>query len=223
VLLDPQVSLFPQLGQVGSGARSLSTRFSPQLKRKHSLQFGRERRIPYEGSKVLVFGDLYRGGQFIRSRQGDMLQLSDRRMWVRLPFSMMPCVAIEAGVCPIPEKQGLVCERVHNCSILDDYMLHVSYADEEFTRMVQLKRVRRVCKDVMGVVRDVRLLWCLMCTRAIGKGDASRIRNPLLVQIKRGKDNPCVTHLTELKDKMRIKGLWNIFLARAKAFMSIFF
>jgi hypothetical protein len=90
------------------------------------------RRIPYRGSEVLVFGDLYRGGQFIRSREGDVLPLSNRRVWVRLPFSMMPCVAIEAGVCPIPEKQGLVCRRVHSCPYLDDWMLHVSYANEEF-------------------------------------------------------------------------------------------
>lgn len=54
------------------------------------------RRIPYRGSEVLVFGDLYRGGQFIKSREGDVLPLSNRRVWVRLPFSWMPCVSIEA-------------------------------------------------------------------------------------------------------------------------------
>jgi hypothetical protein len=42
----------------------------------------------------------------------------------------MPCVSIEAGVCPIPEMQGLVCGRVHNCSYLDDWMLHISYVNE---------------------------------------------------------------------------------------------
>ena len=61
-----------------------------------------------------------------------MLPLSNRWVWVRLPFSLMPCVAIEAGVCPIPEVKGAVCDRVHNCSYLDDWMLHVSYANEEF-------------------------------------------------------------------------------------------
>jgi hypothetical protein len=90
------------------------------------------RRIPYRGSAVLVFGDLYRGGQFIKSREGDVLPLSNRRVWVRLPFSLMPCVSIEAGICPIPEMQGLVCKRVHNCSYLDDWMLHISYVNEEF-------------------------------------------------------------------------------------------
>ena len=89
------------------------------------------RRIPYRGSDVLVFGDLYRGGQFIKSREGDVLPLCNRRVWVRLPFSLMPCVSIEAGICPIPEMQGLVCKRVHNCSYLDDWMLHISYANEE--------------------------------------------------------------------------------------------
>jgi hypothetical protein len=89
------------------------------------------RRIPCGGSKVLVFGDLYRGGQFIKSREGDALALSSRRVWVRLPFSWMPCVVIEAGICPIPEMQGAVCERVRNCSYLDDWMLHISYVNEE--------------------------------------------------------------------------------------------
>ena len=90
------------------------------------------RRIPYRGSKLLVFGDLYRRGQFIKSREGDMLPLSNHRVWVRLPFSWMPCVSIEAGICPIPEKQGAVCKRVHNCSYLNDWMLHISYTNEEF-------------------------------------------------------------------------------------------
>jgi hypothetical protein len=60
------------------------------------------------------------------------LPLFNRRVWVRLPLSWMPCVAIEAGICPIPEMQGAVCDRVHNCSYLDDWMLHFSYANEEF-------------------------------------------------------------------------------------------
>ena len=90
------------------------------------------RRVSCRGSKVLVLGDLYRGGQFISSREGDALPLSNRQVWIRLPFSLMPCVSIEAGICPIPEKQGLVCKRVHNCSYLDDWMLHISYANEEF-------------------------------------------------------------------------------------------
>jgi hypothetical protein len=90
------------------------------------------RRIPYRGSEVSVFGDLYRGGQFIKSREGDMLPLSNRRVWVRLPFSLMPCVSIEAGICPIPEMQGLVCKRVHNCSYLDDWMVQVLHEYEEF-------------------------------------------------------------------------------------------
>jgi hypothetical protein len=89
------------------------------------------RRIPYRGSAVSVFGDLYRGGQFIKSREGDVLPLSRRRVWVRLPFSLMPCVSIEAGICPIPEMQGVVCKRVHNCSYLDDWMVHVLHENEE--------------------------------------------------------------------------------------------
>jgi hypothetical protein len=89
------------------------------------------RRIPYRGSVLSAFGDLYRGGQFIKCREGDVLPLSNRRVWVRLPFSWMPCVAIEAGICPIPEMQGAVCDRVHKCSCLDEWMLHVSYANEE--------------------------------------------------------------------------------------------
>lgn len=88
--------------------------------------------IPLRGSKVTVFGDLYRGGQFIRSREGDVLPLSSCRVWVRLPFSLVPCVSIEAGVCPIPEMQGAVCERVHHCSYVDNWMLHISYANEKF-------------------------------------------------------------------------------------------
>ena len=79
----------------------------------------------------LFFGDLYRSGQFIKRREGDVLPLSGRRVWVRLPFSFVPCVAIEAGICPIPEKQGAVCDRVHKCSVLEDWMLHVVYANEE--------------------------------------------------------------------------------------------
>lgn len=90
------------------------------------------RRIPYRGSALSVFGDLYRCGQFIKSREGDVLPLSNRRVWVRLPFNLMPCVSIEAGICPIPEKQGLVCKRVHNCSYLDDWMVHVLQVNEEF-------------------------------------------------------------------------------------------
>jgi len=89
------------------------------------------RRISHRGSMPSVFGDLYRAGQFIKSREGDVLPLSDRRVWVRLPFSWMPCVAIEAGICPIPEMHGAVCDRVHNCSHLDGWMLHVVYANEE--------------------------------------------------------------------------------------------
>jgi|GEM_PF-3695411 len=89
------------------------------------------RRIPNNGSVLSAFGDLYRGGQFIKSREGDALPLSNRQVWIRLPFSWMPCVSIEAGVCPIPEMQGLVCNRVHNCSHLDDWMLQISYVNEE--------------------------------------------------------------------------------------------
>jgi hypothetical protein len=90
------------------------------------------RRISCRGSKVLVFGDLYRGGQFISSREGDGLPLSNRGVWVRLPFSLMPCVSIEAGICPIPEMQELVCKRVHNCSHVDDWMVRVLHVNEEF-------------------------------------------------------------------------------------------
>lgn len=90
------------------------------------------RRIPFRGSKVLVFGDFYRGGRLIKRRKGDLLPLSNCQVWVRLPFSWMPCVAIEAGICPIPEKDGLVCDRVRNCRVLDEWMLNISYANEKF-------------------------------------------------------------------------------------------
>jgi hypothetical protein len=40
-------------------------------------------------------------------------------------------VSIEAGICPIPEMQGVVCKRVHNCSYLDDWMVHVLHENEE--------------------------------------------------------------------------------------------
>lgn len=92
------------------------------------------RRVARGCLKFLFFGDLYRHGQFIRSREGHVLPLSDAFIWVQLPYSTVICVAIEAGICP---KEERICGRVHKCRELDDWIdevLALSDEDDGFER-----------------------------------------------------------------------------------------
>lgn len=86
------------------------------------------RRVTRVGSKFSVFGDLYRHGQFIRSGEGHVLPLSDARVWLQLPYSTVVCVAIEVGICPREER---ICERVHKCPVLDDWICGVLALSDE--------------------------------------------------------------------------------------------
>lgn len=86
------------------------------------------RRVDRAGSKSLFFGDLYRRGQLIRSREGDVLPLSEACIWVQLPYSTVVCVAIEVGICPKEERP---CERVHKCRVLDDWICEVLASSDE--------------------------------------------------------------------------------------------
>jgi hypothetical protein len=91
------------------------------------------RRIVSAG-KFWVFGDLYRDGQFIRSRESSILPLSHARVWVQLPYSTVVCVAVEAGICPKAERS---CERVHKCSVLDEWisgLIRLSDKDDDFEK-----------------------------------------------------------------------------------------
>jgi hypothetical protein len=84
------------------------------------------------GSKFWAFGDLYRDGQFVRSREGSILPLSHARVWVQLPYSTVVCVAVEAGICPKEERS---CKRVHKCSELDEWisgLIRLSDRDDGF-------------------------------------------------------------------------------------------
>lgn len=86
------------------------------------------RHVAREGSKFSFFGDFYRKGQFINSREGHVLPLSDGCLWLQLPYSTVICVAIEAGICP---KEDRTCERVHKCAVLNDWVDEVLALSDE--------------------------------------------------------------------------------------------
>jgi hypothetical protein len=86
------------------------------------------RRVARAGTKFLVFGDLFRHGQFIRSREGDVLPLSDACVWLQLSYSTVVCVAIEAGICPMEDR---ICERVRKCPVLDDWVCAILALSDE--------------------------------------------------------------------------------------------
>jgi hypothetical protein len=88
----------------------------------HKDTFFVVRRVIRKGSSFSFFGDLYRRGQFIRSREGDVLPLSFAAQWVQLPYSTVVCVAVEAGICP---KEECFCVRVDKCSILNEWISEV--------------------------------------------------------------------------------------------------
>jgi len=50
---------------------------------------------------------------------GHVLPLSDACLWLQLPYSTVICDAIEVGICP---RENRTCERVHKCSVLDDWI-----------------------------------------------------------------------------------------------------
>jgi len=89
------------------------------------------RRVVREGFRF--FGDLYRDGQFIRSREGGVLPLSYVRVWVLLAYSTVVCVAVEAGICP---KYEVVCGSVHKCSELDVWIFGI--VEHQFDEDVEL-------------------------------------------------------------------------------------